>query len=249
MLQTIRGIGSASILAFEDTGEARVLIHALESMPSGAIILDIGAHQGKFIEQVNKMRVASIHAFEPIRYNYEKLLDKFSREKNIVLNNCALGDSCRPVRMWGNFEGTSAASIFKDGLSHFDMAEKSIVHEEVEMRYLPDYLSENRIDDIYFLKIDVEGAEFMILSTIEERLRKKKIKFVQFEFGHFHIPARIYFKDFWSLFNNEYALYRITIGGLIQIHNYSYELEVFRGATNLLCVAKGNEYLIKSLIR
>lgn len=249
MLQTVRGIGSASILPFEDTGEVQVLNQVLEGMPDGAIILDIGAHQGKFIEQVSKNRLALIHAFEPMKYNYEKLRDKFSHEKNIMLNNCALGDSCRAVAMWGNFEGTSAASIFKEGLSHFDVAEKSIVHEEVEMKYLPDYFSENKVDEIYFLKIDVEGAEFMILSSIEHKLKQKKITFVQFEFGHFHIPARIYFKDFWLLFSNQYTVYRITIGGLIEIQNYSYELEVFRGATNLLCVAKGSEYLIKSLIK
>ena len=64
-----------------------------KKIKSNPIIFDIGANQGQSIERFKKIfNNPIIHAFEPVDFEFKKLEKKYSKDKNIILNNCAVGD-------------------------------------------------------------------------------------------------------------------------------------------------------------
>ena len=67
-----------------------------------------------------------------------------------------------------------------------------------------------------------------------QMLKKKKIQFIQFEFGGCNIDSRTFFQDFWYLLKDDYQFYRIVRNGLQPINGYSEALEIFMTINFLL---------------
>ena len=58
------------------------------------IIFDVGANMGQSIERfLNDFKEAQIHSFEPNNEAFQILKEKYSKHKNIFLNNFALGET------------------------------------------------------------------------------------------------------------------------------------------------------------
>ena len=53
----------------------------------------------------------------------------------------------------------------------------------INAKRLDDICKESRIDNIHFMKINVEGAELEVLRSAEEYLSKNKIQTILFESG------------------------------------------------------------------
>lgn len=58
-------------------------------------------------------------------------------------------------------------------------------------------------------------------------LSEKNIRFIQFEFGAFHIDSRTCFRAFYVLLEGDYNIYRIIPNGLVKVTCYSSEMEIF----------------------
>jgi hypothetical protein len=76
-----------------------------------------------------------------------------------------------------------------------------------------------------------------VLKGAGHTIQSGMVKFIQFEFGHFHILLPAFFPDFWKLLPPHYNIYRIKVNCVVEIQQYSTELEVFR-ATKYICVLK-----------
>ena len=56
-------------------------------------IIDIGAHKGEFLEKMLIIeKVNSFYAFEPQKYIFNELSEKFSNNKKVTLFNCAMDE-------------------------------------------------------------------------------------------------------------------------------------------------------------
>ena len=64
---------------------------------------------------------------------------------------------------------------------------------EVQVKKLDDILLELNVSDVHFIKMDVEGNEFNVLSGAKNALDNGVIKFIQFEFGNASKSARVFF--------------------------------------------------------
>jgi hypothetical protein len=102
---------------------------------------------------------------------------------------------------------------------------------------LYDFIVQEKISEIDFLKMDVQGFEFKILQGAKSLLHGDKIKFIQFEFDEPNIEARVFFKDFWNLLSPKYDIYHSLFNGLVKIDQYDYTLENYR-CMNYLAVSK-----------
>ena len=68
----------------------------------------------------------------------------------------------------------------------------------------------HKVNDIFFLKMDIEGSELSALKGASKLLSEGKVDFVQFEFGHASHAARIFLKDFFDYLNSyNYNIYVI----------------------------------------
>ena len=64
-------------------------------------------------------------------------------------------------------------------------------------------MDEKKIDDIDFIKIDVEGHELAVLQGAVNMINQNRIKVIQFEFNVANILSRVFLKDFYDLLENE----------------------------------------------
>ena len=143
---------------------------------SNPVIVEAGAFNGddtyRFLQYFPACR---IFALEPIPSLFEKLLVRFSGEKNLVLIPSALVGSCeKNVRIWTNQSGNphSASSILQPGSVRdvypgldFD---KSI---EVDALDLDSLVASQKIKKIDLLWLDLQGAELDVMSGSEDALR------------------------------------------------------------------------------
>ena len=65
-----------------------------------------------------------------------------------------------------------------------------------------EFLAQEGIAAIDFLKLDVEGAEHLVLQGLEANLRKQSVRFVQFEYGQKDILTHFLLRDFYHLFGS-----------------------------------------------
>ena len=138
--------------------------------------IDIGAHKGEILRKILKNAPNGRHfAFEPIPFLYKRLDAKFGRR--VTVSDHALSDKA----------GTASFTVVKDrpavsGFKGRTFDDRNYDSQLIEVKV-------DRLDDVIpdilaidLIKIDVEGAELMVLSGASEIIRKNK-PVVLFEFG------------------------------------------------------------------
>ncbi len=134
----------------------------------GDICLDIGGNIGWYTTLLQKKvgESGQVHSFEPVPQIFEKL------KKNVALN----GDSASIVTVnnlaLGNEKKVVEMHIFKDlpdghsSIATFGDRESKIV--TCPMVTLDSYLTDKQIDEVNFIKMDIEGAELMMLQGADK---------------------------------------------------------------------------------
>ncbi len=155
-------------------------------LPPPETVFDIGANIGYFsLYFSSKFPKTKIYAFEPIPNTFKHLNKnlEINNSKNITPLNIGLSDTKKTVEMFYNPEACGSSSL--ENL----LENKSTYKVETQFNTLDDFVKENNIDNIDFIKCDVEGAEKFVyeggLKTIEkfhpiiysEMLRKWSAKF------------------------------------------------------------------------
>jgi FkbM family methyltransferase len=138
----------------------------------GDVCFDIGANVGWFTTLFQKLTgsTGAVHAFEPIPKTFELLSKNAARNKTsdkIFLNNTALGDVETQIDL----------HIFPD-LPDGHASISTFGHENFEIFHCPmitldSYLEEKRVENVNFVKIDIEGAELMMLKGAAKLFEQK----------------------------------------------------------------------------
>lgn len=138
---------------------------------SGDVCLDIGANFGWFAlllhrlcadgKNQNASETGEVHAFEPMPQVFATLQKNWKlmgEPKNVFLNNLALGDEIKKVNLY-------RFADLPDGFSSLsnEMDKSNFETFPVQMITLDSYLTDKKIDEVNFVKLDVEGAELLFL--------------------------------------------------------------------------------------
>ena len=216
------------------SSEVIFCLKLIEDEPT--IFLDVGANKGNYTKEVlSHYPDLKAYLFEPSKKNIKYLNEEFSDYKNVSIIPSAVSNFKGITKLYSDEEGSGTASLTKRELLYSD-AEFNL-EEEIEVQTLKDFWKSN-IDEDYvdYLKIDVEGHEKNVLEGCGDLI--KKIKLIQFEFGGTHVDSRVFFKDFWEFFSeNNFELYRLSIGKVIKIESYTLDLECFQ-TTNYMAKNK-----------
>lgn len=124
------------------------------------VMIDVGAHFGSSLELFMNDGW-EIHAFEPDVMNRQKLLEKIEGKYNIKLSNDAVTNQSGLELSFYSSEVSSGIS----GLSNFHPSHKEVAR--VNTITLKDYINENIISKIDFLKIDTEGFDLFVLQGFD----------------------------------------------------------------------------------
>jgi len=237
--QYLMGIGSGGGVL--SSGEQAVFHVLKQAKQPPYCIFDVGSNKGQFL-QIILENVATddfrIHCFEPGHQTFKMLTETSKEDKRITLNNIGLGKEKGEASLHYDNVGSGLASLTRRKLDHFNIDfSKS---ERVVIDTIDNYCSENSIDHIHLLKIDIEGHEMDALSGARGMFAAKSIDIVTFEFGGCNIDTRTFFQDFWYFFREaNFTLFRITPSGyMYRLKSYREIYEQFR-TTNFMAVANG----------
>ena len=149
--------------------------------PSASItIFDVGANRGlKTTEFINLFPSASIYAFEPYLPLFEELEKRFQHNKKIHLYNIGIsnekGNSVFNVNT--GLDTSSFLNSNKTGLNS-DAQVQTIQELVLPLTTLDHVVSEEHIDRINILKMDIQGSELNALKGAEKLLIENKIDII-----------------------------------------------------------------------
>lgn len=115
-----------------------------------------------------------VHYFDPVNEFIEELKQNKNLNKTSYFNNFGLGEDNKQTYYYPKYQS------FYDRInscSFSDDANKILL----EIKKGKDYITNNNIKNIDFLKIDTEGYELNVLQGFEDCL--ENVKIIQFEYG------------------------------------------------------------------
>lgn len=139
----------------------------------GDVCFDVGANFGWYTTLFYKHCGAegAVHAFEPVPDTFKELelnCRLMENPKNVFINNLALGDRNEEIFI----------NLFKElptgHASLSNQGRKDAVSFKCRMITLDSYLEKQNIEQVNFIKVDIEGAEMLFLRGAK-RLFKQPI--------------------------------------------------------------------------
>lgn len=234
---------AASQFSPEFSGEKAAFEYALLKLKlinaTKLIIFDCGGNLGYYsksiIEVCNTAQVNfNLFIFEPSNFCYTCLQNIFGNSKNIKLHKLAVSDLNSSAKLYYPWQGSGGASLCKIVSEVQIQSSIEQICEEINTIKLDDFCSQNVIEKIDFLKLDIEGFELLALQGASQMLIHRKIKFIQIEIGIAAIATKFMLFDAWKKLNKLYIFYLVLNQGVIEIKDYKSDLECFYGASNFL---------------
>ena len=159
-----RGGGCTSPYLFREHYEPELMLLERFLQP-GMVFVDGGANTGVFTFVAARLVGPSgqVFSFEPGAACFHALQQslRLNRFKNIHLNHCALSDHCGTARLY-HLRGQENA---------FSLAvAENVDYDEVSLTILDDVARLHELTRVDFIKLDVEGAEELVLRGAKEVL-------------------------------------------------------------------------------
>ena len=173
------------------------------------VIFDIGSSHAGWSDAINGVfKDADFHLFEPL-VDYKPFYRKgcdwvFSRRPRLVLHKILLGNRREKVRMFSDSEGFSASVLPSNRIGNLTEC------IEFEMETLDDYIQQKLLPLPEMLKMDVQGAELLVLEGGVEALSSVKVVQLEVWFSRGYGSATPLFHELIDyLFLRGFALFEI----------------------------------------
>lgn len=165
------------VLLINSTHEANLL--EMIKHKQYRVAVDVGAHCGLWTRALSKVSSCVI-AFEPhlCTYNYLSEGVKTFKNKNVTVNNLAVWDTVGKVAL-SMFDLPSHSTCLPNHpLSRQVPGNNTPRVCEVESTTLDYYLRNSDINQIDFIKIDVEGAEMQVITGASKLFLNAQLEYV-----------------------------------------------------------------------
>ncbi len=208
-------------------------------------IFDVGANIGDWTKRaMAKFPEAEFHCFELSAQTF-RTLEENLRSNRCHLNNFGLAEKNGEVSYLDYGNDSELNTLLPDMTYHGK--DKPATPSMALIRTGEDYCKELEITSIDFLKIDVEGAERLVLEGFTKLLGSKAIRCVQFEYGFTSGDVHFLMKDFFKLFESHgYLVGKIWKSG-VDFRPFTYELNQFRSGPNFFAALKTDIALIDAV--
>ena len=230
---------------FDKNGE-RDLLSKLSSSDF-KVVFDVGCNIGEWSSTaVRYFPAARFHCFELSPGTFKTLSTNLVGE-HFVLNNMGMGDKDAVVEYKDYGENSKVNTLLVDATYHDQKIDFEI--KQSTIRSGDSYCSERGIEQIDFLKIDVEGADHLVLEGFSGVLQRQAVRVIQFEYGYTHGDAKFLMRDFYKFFERHgYVVGRVQKGG-ISFEGWTYKHNDFRSGPNYVAVRKSDASMVALLAR
>lgn len=178
----------------------------IDGFEPGSTFWDVGANIGVFSLYAAKMGAARVLAFEPERNNFLAIIENAELNDFSWLSGCQYAISDIDGRSvfflpysGSGLSGGQIGAAVNDHGEPFTPAESY----EVEVHSI-DTLCSVIFDVPNYIKIDVDGNEFKILSGADKTLSRKEVKSVLVEVNSRHFDIECYMTDHGFTSNNRF---------------------------------------------
>lgn len=195
-------------------------------------VLDVGANVGKWaLIAEAALPDAAVHALEIVPATFQRLAANTAGRPRIRCASIGLADrdGALPIRYHADF---SAHATFTD---HPHSWQGEVIDCAVTTGDA--FLRAQGLDRVDFLKIDVEGAEHLVLRGFAGSLAAGRVRFVQFEYGRANILTKFLLRDFHELFRGYGYVVGKIFPDFVDFREYTLDDEDFMGPNYLACAA------------
>ena len=191
-------------------------------------VFDVGANHGDWAALALEANPdATIHCFEICPPTFQKLSARLSENKGkgrkIFLNPIGLSDLPGEIKIKYCPDGDGLSSMFDIVLPRkWETIDAKVTRGK-------DYCANLNIASINCLKMDVEGAEHLVLRGFDDMLTPANIHVVQFEYGLTNILTKFLLRDFYAYFESRGYQVGKLLPESVRFRPYRFEDEDFRG--------------------
>lgn len=149
------------------------LTHRLNyNLNSHSTVIDAGGYKGEWADKINQLYGCKVYIFEPVERYYFQIEERFSDNTDIKVFKKGVSNSNEKIRI---FDSEDSSSVYwGEGNS-----------EEIELVNFSTFLSEEGIDSVDLLKVNIEGGEYDLLEGIINKGDQFRIKNIQVQFHRF----------------------------------------------------------------
>jgi FkbM family methyltransferase len=223
---SLRGLNYANSNP-QNNGEYALLERLKEDLVSRELIFfDVGANIGDYVKYAASILPgAHFYCFEPSKDTFSELVKQTQGISNIICENIGIGDTTNEVMLYKNSDINSLSSIHNRDLSFINVEYDQ--KEMIRLNTIDNYCSEKGINNVDFLKLDIEGNEFNAFKGAARMLNEMRIKYIQFEIGGCNIDSKVFWKDIYRSLSKNYRVFRILKDGIYEFNDYREIDEIF----------------------
>jgi hypothetical protein len=206
---------------FNGTGELWLMQHLAGRLNT---VLDVGSNIGEWTRMTREFNpLAEIHTFEIVPETYRKLLTNITIDAKIIPNGFGLSDRQGTI----DIKYSTTFDVVSTYLTE-------LIVENFEWRTGlamtgDQYAYSRRLETIDFLKIDVEGAEGLVLDGFKDTIAANRVGIIQFEYGLSNVLSRFLLIDAYRLLSPlGYSIGLLSSNG-IEFRDYTLGHETFAG--------------------
>jgi len=135
-------------------------------------VLDLGANNGLFIEKILRNGAKKVYGFEPSPNALSNLIHRYGNNDKVTIVNKAISNNAGKLTFHYHPENSTISAFDRSHITPH-LPEHEIIACEVETIRLDEYCASQNINKIDLIKIDVEGAEYMILQSLNKDFYSK----------------------------------------------------------------------------
>lgn len=185
------------------------------------VCLEIGANKGLWLEgfmEIFGPQVQTYHAFEPVLPTYKELNARIEAyfpeyQSFIHTHQSCVGDALNDIEIHYREQNTTLASIL---IKETHIGQKVIPNDKsamVAQTTIDKVMSDYELENVDFMKVDVEGYEWNVFQGMEDAFRKESISSIYFEFGIHQKKIGQNFRQFYDFFkDHNFKIYKQKVG-------------------------------------
>lgn len=139
-----------------------------------SLVFDLGGFKGEFAADIYNKYQSNIFIFEPVSRFYEIIVNTFMGNEKVRVFKYGLASE----------DGFFDISDSDNSSSIFIKSEKS---ERIELKSISSFLTENHIEKVDLIKINIEGGEYDVLESLLQENKIQLFQNIQVQFHDFII--------------------------------------------------------------